>query len=320
MKQHYRTVRIAVSAVTLAAVVCLSLANPERSAAAFFIPMVTFLETGRFPVGSLGTIRPEETKPPAEEPEKAGITLTAEDLSLIEMLYRCDYRPDTEALLLQPLDWDLQAAEPTVLIIHTHATECYTDAPSAQHDPYRTLDNAHNMVAMGQQLAALLEAGGIGVIHDTTHHDYPDYNSAYSGARQTVERYLQQYPSIRMVLDLHRDASDSTEGQMVTSATVGGQPSAQLLVMTGSDAGGNYHPNWQKNLSLALKLTAVLEREDPGLCRPVTLRSERFNTDLTAGSLIIEVGAAGNTAAEARCAIEALARGVIALAQGANNS
>ena len=157
------------------------------------------------------------------------------------------------------------------------------------------------------------------MIHDTTYHDYPDYNSAYVNARNTIASYLEQYPTIRMVLDLHRDASDTTAGQMVTSATVGGQRSAQLMMVVGTDALGNYHPNWQENLALGLKLSAVLEKENPGICRPVTLRGERFNMDQTAGSLLIEVGAAGNTQHEALIAIHALAQGILALAQGANS-
>ena len=174
------------------------------------------------------------------------------------------------------------------------------------------------MIRMGQELTRLLEAGGIRVIHDTAHHDYPDYNSAYSNARKSIAEYLREYPSIRMVLDLHRDASDTTDGQLVTSATVGGQRSAQLLMMVGTDAGGNYHPNWQENLALGLKLSAVLERTNPGICRPVTLRTERFNTDMTPGSLLVEVGAAGNTQQEALLAIHALAQGILEIAHGAD--
>jgi stage II sporulation protein P len=107
---------------------------------------------------------------------------------------------------------------------------------------------------------------------------------------------------------------------MVTSATVGGQHSAQLMMVVGTDAGGNLHPNWQENLSLALKLTVLLEQENPGICRPINLRSERFNMDLTHGSLLVEVGAAGNTREEALIAANALAQAVLALSQGANLS
>lgn len=329
MKQHRRTFRIVIAAVTLATGFCLILGNSGAGLAAFLdqsIPVLTFLETGRLPYPytvTQSTPPPQtettpETAPPATQTPEQGIWLTREDLELISMSYRCDYRPDLEPLLLQPLEWDLTRDGPSVLIIHTHATECYTDAQTVQYDPYRTLDENQNMIRMGRELARLLEAGGIGVIHDTTYHDYPDYNTSYVNARNTIAAWLEKYPSIRMVLDLHRDASDTTAGQLVTSATVGGQKSAQLMMVVGTDAMGNYHPGWQDNLALGLKLSAVLEQENPGICRPVTLRSERFNMDMTPGSLLVEVGAAGNTGQEALIAVHALARGILALAHGAN--
>ena len=75
-------------------------------------------------------------------------------------------------------------------------------------------------------------------------------------------------------------------------------------------------PNWQENLSLGLKLQAVLQQKYPGICRPLTLRAQRFNQDLSPGALLIEVGAAGNTRREALTAMEALAEGILALAKG----
>lgn len=329
MKQHRRTFRIVMTAVTLAAGFCLIVGSADAGLTAFFnqaIPVLTFLETGRFPYAPAVTqptqppqteTTPETTPPATQEPVQ-DVVLTREDMDLISMNYRCELRPELEPLLLQPLVWDLTQDAPSVLIVHTHATECYTDAQAVQYDPYRTLDENQNMVRMGKELARLLEAGGIGVIHDTTYHDYPDYNSAYVNTRNTIAAWLEKYPSIRMVLDLHRDASDTTAGQLVTSATVGGQRSAQLMMVVGTDAMGNYHPNWKENLALGLKLSAILEQENPGICRPVTLRAERFNMDMTPGSLLVEVGAAGNTGQEALIAVHALARGILALAHGAN--
>jgi len=330
MKQHRRTLRMVIAAVTLVAGFCLILGSSETGLTAFFeqtIPILTFLETGRFPYapGNTQPSQPPQTDgsdpsaPTGRPGEVQSILLTREDLGSVSAQYRCDYRPDLEKLLLQPLSWDLTGDDPTVLIVHTHATECYADG-TVQYDPYRTLEEAENMIRMGSELARLLETGGIRVIHDTTYHDYPDYNSSYVNARNTIAAYLEEYPSIRMVLDLHRDAADTTDGQLVTSATVGGQKSAQLMMVVGTDATGNHHPNWQENLALGLKLSAVLEQENPGICRPVTVRAERFNMDMTPGSLLVEVGAAGNTSQEALIAVHALAQGILALAHGVNVS
>ena len=107
-------------------------------------------------------------------------------------------------------------------------------------------------------------------------------------------------------------------GQLDTSAQIDGRESAQLMLVVGTDAGGLDHPHWRENLSLALKLQVWLEKENPGLCRPLNLCAERFNGDESPGALLVEVGAAGNTHGEALLAARALADGIIALACGAN--
>lgn len=286
-----------------------------------------YLQTGRtvryFPAADepqAATV-PQETVPETTAPpqEPAVVTFSGADMELVGVNYSCDYRPDLESLLLSPLQWDLTAETPTVLIVHTHATESYAQKPGAEYaqwGAYRSLDAAYNMISIGEEVARILESGGIRVIHDKTLHDYPSYNDSYANARETILGYLEEYPDICLVLDIHRDASDGSGGQLVTAGTVGGQKSAQLMMVVGTDTTGNYFPNWQENLSLALKLTALLEQTDPGLTRPISLREHRFNMDLTPGSLIVEVGAAGNTHDEAVLAANALARAILTLANG----
>jgi stage II sporulation protein P len=305
----------------------------------FFAPLGQFLESPGLwsflvylQTGRAVRLPPEMEAPPPETTLPDDPTLPSEDTEVflpvfspgdmqnIEVMYGCSYRPDLGALLQQKLQWDLTGQGPKVLIIHTHATESYTRSPGESYQEevaYRTLDEHYNMVSIGDEVARVLEAGGIGVIHDRTYHDHPSYNDAYVNARNAVARYLAQYPSIELVLDIHRDAAGGENGtQLKTHGTVGGQPSSQLMVVVGTDASGNHHPNWQTNLALGLKLTAVLERADPGLTRPISLRSERFNMDLTPGSLLIEIGAAGDTHDEAMLAANALARGILTLARG----
>ena len=96
----------------------------------------------------------------------------------------------------------------------------------------------------------------------------------------------------------------------------GGQASAQLMMVVGTDANGLDHPNWHENMALAVKLHAQLEKNTPGICRPISFRSQRFNQDLSTGALIVEVGAAGNTHGEAMEAVRLLAQAVIELSQG----
>lgn len=323
MEQRRQILRLGAVLIALAAAIRLV-------SAGFFTPFLSFLqkpqvisllmylETGhvvRF--ADKVTVQPPEEQQstqPQPQPEASLPSFSVQELAPVQ--YHCDYRPQLEGLLTKPLSWDLTGEAPTVLILHTHATETYTGSDIPYSGAYRTLQEQYNMLSVGDEIARVLQEGGVSVLHDRTLHDYPDYNGAYTAARTTIETYLEQYPSIRMVLDIHRDASDSPAGQLTTSATAGGQKSAQLMMVVGTDAGGNYHPQWQENLSLALKLTALLERTNPGISRPIDLRSERFNMDLTAGSLLVEVGAAGNTRAEALIAANALAQSILELSHG----
>ncbi len=277
----------------------------------------------RLPQGGLS--RPEQTQPtlaagPAEE---AAMTFSPADGGLLALRPAddCPYRPDGAQLLLQPLEWELQGDAPTVLIVHTHASESYTRQSGenyTQSADFRTLDTDYNMVALGDRLTQLLEQAGIPVLHDRSIHDYPSYNSAYSNSRRSVQQYLADYPSIQLVLDLHRDAVLLSDGsQFAPTVTVEGEQVARLMLVVGSDASGTNHPNWEENLATAVKLQVLLEQQAPGITRPTILRAQRFNHDLSAGAMIVEIGAAGNTHQQALAAVPYLARAIIALCHGA---
>ena len=285
---------------------------------------IVFLETGRVvqPAGETAKTQPAETvptQPGMPKPEQAlPVAFYPGDSELVELRNYSGYDVALPTFLQQPLSWDLTAEEPTVLIIHTHATESYVNQEGyAESSPYRTLDTQYNMLSVGDQVAALLEQGGISVLHDRTLHDYPSYNGAYSQSRNSLSQYLEAYPSIRLVLDLHRDSVTDSAGQQLgyTLETPRGT-AAQLMLVVGSDSGGLSHPDWRDNLSLAVKLQAQLEKVCPGLCRPISLRESRFNQDLYGEMLLVEVGAAGNSRQEALLAAEYLAQAVLSLAQG----
>lgn len=272
------------------------------------------------PSATLDLPAPKETPTaPAGEPYR----FSGADLAYVKMQYAadCGYRPDVAALLQQPLDWDLTGTQPTVLILHTHASESYTKTPGqvyTESTDYRTLDGAYNMLAVGDALTALLTEAGIGVIHDRQIHDYPSYDQAYTNARASVEAYLDAYPSICLVLDLHRDAALNPDGsQYATAATVAGESAAQLMLVVGTDAGGSAHPRWQENLALGVKLQVLLEKTAPGITRPTVLRAQRFNQDLQVGALIVEVGSAGNTQQQALRTVPVLAEAIAELLYGA---
>ncbi len=149
-------------------------------------------------------------------------------------------------------------------------------------------------------IAATLEEAGIETLHDPTLHDYPEYSGAYDRALEAIEGYLAEYPTISFVLDVHRDAISDTEGNMYkVVSNVAGLNAAQLALVIGTDGGGLEHPRWRENLKLAAALQQRMTESYPTLMRPITVRNSRYNEHATTGSLLVEVGAAGNSLEEA---------------------
>lgn len=269
---------------------------------------------------SRGMLLPEAEaavmREPAEEsypaflyslPEIPSLQFTPEEAALVSIDDRSGLAYDKEALLLKPLTLS-PGDGPLVLIVHTHATEAYTPSEGSYYaatGSYRSGDTAYNVVRVGQAIADKLNARGIVTLHDTTLHDAYGYDDAYGRTAQTVAAYLEQYPSIQMVIDVHRDAvADSSGAQLAFCSQVRGQQAARLLFVMGTDASGQEHPNWQSNLSMALKLQVLCEKEAPGLFRELSLRNQRYNQHLTPYSLLLEVGTAGNTLPEALLSAE----------------
>ncbi len=192
---------------------------------------------------------------------------------------------------------------PQVLIVHTHGSEAYTMPPGEEYEASsecRTTDCNYNVVRVGDEIAAALEEAGISVIHDATLHDYPQYSGAYDRSLATINSYLEQYPSISFVLDIHRDAISDGEGNMYkVVSNVAGVNAAQMTFVIGTDGGGLEHPNWRENLKLAAAVQQNLLDDYPTLMRPITVRNSRYNQHVTTGSLLVEMGAAGNSLDEA---------------------
>ena len=263
------------------------------------------------------TIPPSSTPAPTEPTQESIPTFSPEDAAAITVSSSFTWKADLQTLVSKPLNWDLTGDEPTVLIIHSHGTESYSGGGYKEVSPYHTLDAQHNMLSIGAYVAELLEAGGISVIHDTAIHDNPSYDLSYTNSRKSVQEYLKRFPSIRLVLDLHRDSYEDAAGNQAAHTVFSqGETLAPLMFVVGTNYGGLTHPNWQENLSLALKLQTQLEDLCPGICRNLNLRSQRFNQDLSVGSLLVEVGASGNTHAQAMKAAEMLAKAVLSLSLG----
>ena len=266
--------------------------------------------------------QPETPEPEPEEPstDQEPLTFTEADAAAVTIGGACTYQVDKLALLQQESKLNFDQDGPTVLIVHTHTSEAYTMEAGWEYDENetaRTQNPDFSVIRVGRELAETLESHGISVIHDTSFNDYPSYNGAYDRTLTKIQQWVELYPSIQMVIDVHRDAASNADGTPVShTAVINGESTAQLMLVMGTDQGGLWHPNWQDNLSWGLKLQAVLNRMYPGLCRDLNLRTERFNQHVTAGSMLVEVGSSGNTLRQAIAAARDLGEGLAALIEG----
>ena len=194
-------------------------------------------------------------------------------------------------------------SEPLVLIFHTHTTECYelldrnwyaTDYITRIDDP------ARNMVRVGDAICEQLEEAGIGVIHDTEIHD-AKYTGAYDRSRESIEAIMAEYPSIQVVIDVHRDAIQQQDGTRIKPvATIDGKKSAQIMIIAGCEDGKvTNFPTWEENLTFALQLQQTAETKYPGLMRPILFSARKYNMDITPCSVLLEMGSDSNTLEEA---------------------
>lgn len=209
---------------------------------------------------------------------------------------------DLQALAAAQVSVELPGEGPQILIMHTHGTEAYTmdgEDVYQESDASRTTDENYNVLRIGDEMQSIFEEMGLEVIHDRTLYDYPQYSGSYDRSHAGVQSWLEQYPSIQVVLDVHRDALIGEDGTVYKAVTdVDGEKTAQVLMIVGTDELGE-HPNWTDNLALAIQIQKNLDEQWPTLARPITLRSSRFNQQLTHGSLLVEVGSHGNTLEEA---------------------
>lgn len=228
----------------------------------------------------------------------------------------------TDDALRRPFAAQLAKNEdaPQILIIHTHGSEAYTPAEGTApvwSGDRRTTDSRYNVVKAGDVMASVFTEAGIPVLHDRTLYDYPNYSGAYDRSLSAIRSYLAQYPSIRFVLDVHRDAVEDADGNeyKVVSAIDAQTTAAQLTLVVGSDGSGLSHPNWIENLRLAVAVQEALLEDYPTLMRPLLLRASRYNQHATTGSLLVEVGAAGNSPEEAAVAARLFAEGLVSVLQ-----
>ena len=210
-----------------------------------------------------------------------------------------------EKFLTMDLKIEKDQENPQILIYHTHSQEEFADYPE---------NKDATIIGVGTYLTELLESRGYQVIHDTTVYDYKngklDRSQAYTYALEGITGILQKYPSIEVVLDIHRDGV--AEGTKLVTE-VNGKPTAQIMFFNGTsqtpDGPIEYLPNPNRDANMAFSFQMQLKATEqyPGYTRKIYLKGLRYNQHVRARTALIEVGAQTNTYAEALNAMEPLA-------------
>lgn len=239
-----------------------------------------------------------------ESYQGGGTILSFGSLAIQSKIPASFYRPDIEALLKQKAALSVpNAAKPTVLIYHSHTTEGYTLLDAGYYTKstdLRSDSSTQNMVRVGDELCAYLEKCGIGVVHDRTTHD-KDYSGAYDHSRKTVAGYLEKYPSIEITIDVHRDdITYDNKTKVKPTAKIKGKKAARMMIIAGCEYNRvKNFPDWEYNLRFDLAVQQQVEKQYPGLMRPILFSERKYNMDMTRNSFLLEVGTDGNTLDEA---------------------
>lgn len=219
---------------------------------------------------------------------------------------------DLKWLLGAKLPFEFKGKGPHVLIVHTHGSEAYFPQGKEDYtltDVERTSDKRYNVIRVGDELEKVLKENGISVIHDRNIYDSPSYNGSYTRTLDAIGQAMKKNPSIKVVLDIHRDAMTASDGTKYrTVATIDGKQYAQMMLVMSTGESGLPHPDWAENLKLAVKLQNVMSKKYPDIMRPINLRKERFNMHATRGSMLIEVGTSANSVGEAIESIKLLGK------------
>ena len=199
-----------------------------------------------------------------------------------------------------------KAAEPQILIYHTHSQEEYAD--------YHAGNKEATVVSVGSYLTELLQAKGYQVIHDTSVYDLVngelDRNKAYTYALENISQIVEANPSIQVIIDLHRDGVNES---LRLVDEVAGKQTAKIMFFNGVSQTPTgpidylENPNREGNLAFSLQMQLKAAAYYPGLTRKIYLKGLRYNLHLRPRSTLIEVGAQNNTYEEAKNAMEPLA-------------
>lgn len=233
-----------------------------------------------------------------------GTVVTHENVQVQSKIPEDFYNLDIERLLRDGADLKIaDPSAPTVLIYHSHSTESYTLLDAGYYTEsavLKTKDISRNMIRVGDDICSVLEANGIGVVHDREIHD-ESYNEAYDSSRKTVSEYLEKYPSLEITIDVHRDSiTYKNLTKVKPTQEINGKKAAKMMIISGCEYGRvKNFPDWEDNLRFSCAVTNKMNSDYPGIMRPILFSERKYNMDLTKNSFLLEIGTDANTLDEA---------------------
>ena len=281
-------------------------------------PSELFFLSKLVPVSSVTEINPVKQIQPDDIILQSSLPEKTDKITKVSISNSTEHEIDISKYLVSPPEFLDETI--SVLIVHTHTTESYTPSPKYSYTPTdtdRTTDKNFNMVRVGEAVAKILESKGIKVHHDTTINDYPSYNGSYNRSSKNVQNAIANDPSIKIVLDIHRDAIERNGEKVKYTFTHDNKTGACVMFVAGSSLSGLPHENWETNMQFAATLQSHIQSYYPALMRPINFRNQRFNQHLAPGAIIVEVGTNGNTLDEALFGAECFANALADYIKGA---
>lgn len=215
---------------------------------------------------------------------------------------------DAGKLLKKNMKIRKDGSKPKILIYHTHSQEAFKDSKAG--------DKKTSIVGMGDILTKELnDTYRIPTMHHEGVYDLiggkMDRSRAYQLAEVKVRKILKKYPSIEVVIDLHRDGVGNNT-HLVTS--IDGKKTGQIMFFNGlsrtkknGDIAYLKNPYIQDNLAFSMQMQLAAAKKYPGFTRRIYLKSYRYNMHLMPKYLLIEAGAQTNTVKEMQRSMKVLA-------------
>lgn len=181
--------------------------------------------------------------------------------------------------------------KPVVLILHTHATESYLPSSGGNYHKKGKINTVRDV---GEILAKSLEQEGIALVHDQTLHDSPSYNKSYNRSYNTAEKIMKKYPTIKCVIDLHRDAV-SADSAAAATVSVKGKKCAKYSYVVSNSVG-----TYKKNLNFIRAMNETAAEDYSGFTGKIIERGYRYNQNLSSRYMLLEIGYNRNEIDECR--------------------